>query len=493
MGPRYCRARMERYTKIVATLGPAVASLEKVRALVMAGMDVARLNFSHGDHEYHRQFAEWVRQTADDTGRNVAVLQDIQGPKIRVGYFAGGSISLEGGEVIRLLPGRLLSTEPDLIHVDYQYLLEDVEVGEEIILADGLIRLVVIDRSPDLIRARVLTGGMLSDGKGVAFPHTDLRVPTITEKDEIDLAFGRELGVDWIAASFVRSGDDLRRVRELAGEVPIIAKVELAAAYANLDDILTQAARVMVARGDLGLQLPLETIPLVQADILRRTNEAGVVSITATEMLESMTHSPRPTRAEVTDVANAVLAGTDAVMLSAETAIGLYPVESVSTMARICASVESETSATTVKHTYLTHVSAVASAVAQAAVDAAANLGIQTIVAFTESGSTARLLSKYRPAARIVAFSPVAPTLRRMSLYRGVTAHPFDRRDYTDLMITEAETILEEEGVCIRGEIVVMVAGIPPNRQASTNLLKVHMIGERDREAETDSNPPASP
>jgi pyruvate kinase len=351
---------------------------------------------------------------------------------------------------------------------------------------------VATDLSPDLIQARVLTGGILSDGKGVAFPQTELRVPTITEKDEIDLAFGRELGVDWIAASFVRTGDDLRRVRELAGEVPVIAKVELAAAYANLDDILTQAAGVMVARGDLGVQLPLETIPLVQANILRRTNEAGVVSITATEMLESMTHSPRPTRAEVTDVANAVLAGTDAVMLSAETAIGLYPVESVATMARICASVESETSTTTVKHTYLTHVSAVASAVAQAAVDAAANLGIQTIVAFTESGSTARLLSKYRPAARIVAFSPVAPTLRRMSLYRAVTAHPFERRAYTDLMITEAEAILEEEGVCKRGEIVVMVAGIPPNRQASTNLLKVHMIGERDRPVEP-TMPLASP
>ena len=249
----------------------------------------------------------------------------------------------------------------------------------------------------------------------------------------------------------------------------------------------------MVARGDLGVQLPLETIPLVQANILRRTNEAGVVSITATEMLESMTHSPRPTRAEVTDVANAVLAGTDAVMLSAETAVGLYPVESVSTMARICASVESETSTTTVKHTYLTHISAVASAVAQAAVDAAANLGIQTIVAFTESGSTARLLSKYRPAARIVAFTPVATTRRVMALYRGVTAYPFERRDYTDLMIAAAEKFLEKEGVCDRGETVVMVAGIPPNRQASTNLLKVHVIGERDRGVQSQRDARTSP
>jgi len=489
----YCPMPMERYTKIVATLGPAVASPEKIRALVMAGMDVARLNFSHGDHSCHRQFAEWVRQIAEETGRNVAVLQDIQGPKLRVGSFPGGSLELEGDDVLRLVPGRMLSTEPDLVYVDYPHILEDVDVGEEIILADGLIRLVVIGRESDHLRARVLIGGMLGDGKGAAFPHTDLRVPAITEKDEIDLAFGRELGVDWIAASFVRTGDDVRRVRELAGGVPVIAKVELAAAYANLDDILTEAAGVMVARGDLGVQLPLETIPLVQADMLRRTNEAGVVSITATEMLESMTHSPRPTRAEVTDVANAVLTGTDAVMLSAETAVGLYPVEAVSMMARICASVESETSLNTVKHTYLTHISAVASAVSQAAVDAAANLGIQTIVAFTESGSTARLLSKYRPAARIVAFTPVETTRRVMALYRGVTAYPFERRDYTDHMIAAAEKFLEKEGLCDRGEAVVMVAGIPPNRQASTNLLKVHVIGERERGVQSQRDARTSP
>ncbi|MGH8928398.1 MAG: pyruvate kinase, partial [Acidimicrobiia bacterium] len=306
---------MERYTKIVATMGPAVASPEKVRALVMAGMDVARLNFSHGDHQSHRQMTEWVRQAANQTGRNVAVLQDIQGPKIRVGSFPGGSLDLVDDQVVRVRQGRSLSNEPDLVFIDYPHLMEDVIVGEEILLADGLIRLSVIDAEADHLLVLVLTGGNLGDGKGVAFPHTELRVPAVTEKDEVDLAFGRELGVDWVAASFVRTGSDMRRVRELAGGAPVIAKVELAAAYANLDDILTESAGIMVARGDLGVQLPLETIPLVQADILRRTNEAGVVSITATEMLESMTHSSRPTRAEVTDVANAVLAGTDAVML----------------------------------------------------------------------------------------------------------------------------------------------------------------------------------
>jgi pyruvate kinase len=472
---------MERLTKIVATLGPAVSSADRVRALIDAGMDVARLNFSHGDHETHEQFATWVREGAEASGRNVAVLQDIQGPKLRVGHFPDGGITLVPGQEVRLLVGREMAEEHDTIYVDYPHLLEDVEKGEEVLLADGLIRLVATERADDHLRAKVVIGGLLKDGKGVAFPHTNLRVPAITEKDSEDLAFGRRIGVDWVAASFVRTGSDVHEVRQLAGGVPVIAKVELAAAYANLDDIMSEAAGVMVARGDLGVQLPLERIPLIQADMLRRTNQAGLVSITATEMLESMTQSPRPTRAEVTDVATAVMAGSDAVMLSAETATGLYPVEAVATMARICATVESETLTEGVQHTYLSHYNAVASAVAQAAVDAADNLDINTIVAFTESGSTARLLSKYRPAARIVAFTPNPITRRLMALYRGVTAYPFERRDYTDHMIAAAEKVLERERICIRGEGVVMVAGIPPNQQASTNLLKIHVIGERDR------------
>ena len=444
-----------------------------------AGIDVARLNFSHGDYDLHRQFAQWVREAARDLDRNVAILQDIQGPKLRVGSFPEGSISLAPGETVRCFPGRLHSTEDDLIYLDYPYLLEDVEVGEELILADGQIRLAATAVNEDHLEARVVVGGLLGNGKGVAFPSTNLRLPAITEKDEADLAFGRELGVDWVAASFVRNASDVRRVRELAGSVPVIAKIELAAAYANLDEILREADGIMVARGDLGVQLPLERIPLIQADMLRRANEAGVVTITATEMLESMTHSSRPTRAEVTDVATAVLAGTDAVMLSAETAAGAHPREAVEVMARICATVESETSQASVVHSYLSQQAAVASAVAQAAVDCAANLGIDTIVAFTESGSTARLLSKYRPAARIVAFTPVEETRRRMALYRAVAAYPFERRDYTDHMIAAAEKFLEREKLSKKGDTVVMVAGIPPNRQASTNLLKVHLIGER--------------
>ncbi len=484
---------MERHTKIVATLGPSTASPDSIRALIRAGVDVARLNFSHGDHDFHRTLAAWVREGARQEGRVVAVLQDIQGPKLRVGSFPGGSVTLSNDQEVSLFQGRLLSDDPNAVYLDYDFLLDDVHVGESVLLADGLIRLRVTDRDEDRLQAVVVQGGQLRDGKGVAFPETDLRVAAITDKDRADLQLGREIGVDYVAASFVRSGADIREIRELAGGTPVIAKIELASAYANLDDILGESAGVMVARGDLGVQLPLERIPLIQADILRRTNAAGLISITATEMLESMTHSPRPTRAEVTDVATAVLEGTDAVMLSAETAIGEFPEETVRTMSKICVEAEKGMGEQPNDVAFIGTRESFASAVASAAVEAAANLGIETIVAFTESGNTAKLLSKYRPSARIIAFTPLDHTLARMALYRGVQPMPFGRRDYTDVMIAAAEKILEKERICVRDEAVVMVAGIPPNQQASTNLIKVHVIGERDRGALSKKSGRATP
>lgn len=466
-----------RRTKIVATLGPATASYELIRSLVESGMDVARLNFSHGDHDLHRRSFEWVRAAASEVGCNVAVLQDIQGPKIRVGSFAGGSVSVPTGGSVRLTAEDVTGSA-ELIPVAYEYLTEDLRPGDSVLLADGMIALTVEDVDPAGVTARVNKGGVLTDNKGVALPDTDLRVPSVTPKDRQDLALGRELGVDYVAASFVRTGADVRQVKDLAGSAAVIAKVELAAAYQNLDDIIAEAAGIMVARGDLGVQLPLERIPLIQADILRRTNAAGRISITATEMLESMTHNTRPTRAEVTDVASAVWSGTDAVMLSAETAVGEYPIETVNAMARIC--VEAETDPGTRKHTpFVGGVNRVASAVARAATEAAEALGITTVVAFTESGSSALLISKYRPEARIIAFTAAEPTLRRMALYWGVTAFSFERRDYTDHEIAAAEKFLEKENLCRRGDLVVMVAGIPPNQRSSTNLMKIHLVGER--------------
>jgi pyruvate kinase len=473
---------MERLTKIVATLGPATSDPESIRALVRAGMDVARLNFSHGDHDLHRSLAGWVREAAEAEGRVVAVLQDVQGPKIRVGSFPEGSIGLQNGRDVLLRPGRSVSDQPDTVYIDYLHLLDDVRPGHRVLLADGLIRLEVTEVGSEAVTARVVQGGHLLPGKGVALPDTILQVPALTDKDHRDLVFGREIGVDYVAASFVRSGDDVRAVRELAGDASVIAKIELAAAYENLDDILAASDGAMVARGDLGVELPLEKIPGAQDRILSATNALGLVSITATEMLESMTHAPRPTRAEVTDVATAVAAGTDAVMLSAETAIGEFPIQTVETMARICIEAEArllESDRRAVR--FIGGIGPHVSAVARASVEVAHDLGISTIVAFTETGSTARLLSSYRPHARIIGFTAVPKTLAKMALFRGVHPVPFIRRDSTDLMIAAAEKHLEKSGLCERGETVVMVAGVPPNQEASTNLLKIHQIGERDR------------
>jgi pyruvate kinase len=470
---------MLRHTKIIATLGPAVASEPSIRALVDAGMDVARFNFSHGDHEFHRALAGWVREAAQEAGRSVAILQDVQGPKLRVGEFPSGAIRLRKGDQVHLIPDSGMG-DRDVIPVGYDHLLTDVLPGHRVLLADGLIRLDVIGLADHGLVAEVQLGGDLSDHKGVAFPDSVLSTESVTPKDEIDLAFGRELGVDFVAASFVRTGDDVRKVAGLCGDIPVIAKIELAQAYENLDDIIEPSFGVMVARGDLGVQLPLERIPLIQADILRRTNAAGRVSITATEMLESMTKNPRPTRAEVTDVATAVIAGTDAVMLSGETAVGDYPAQTVAAMAEICRVVEEDTLSNRGDHPvpFVGDGNTVASAVAQAATEMAINLGATAIVAFTESGNTARLISKYRPEGRIVAFSPNEATLHRMALLWGVSPHEFERRDYTDDEMAAASSILEREGLAMSGDTVVMVAGVPPNIQASTNLVKVQVIGD---------------
>jgi len=470
---------VQRQTKIIATLGPSVGTEDGVRSLVAAGMDVARLNFSHGDHAFHRRMLGWVRSAANELGRTVAVMQDIQGPKLRVGEFPGGKIELEPDSVCELVP-ESGSGSTGRIPIGYARLLDDVESGHRVILADGLAMLQVESSSESCLFARVVVGGALSDHKGVAFPDSRLSVASITEKDEVDLAFGTELGVDYVAASFVRKASDVAAVATLAGDSPVIAKIELAQALENLDEIIEASFGVMVARGDLGVQLPLERIPLIQADILSRANAAGAISVTATEMLESMTHSPRPTRAEVTDVANAVMGGTDAVMLSGETAVGDYPAQTVEAMARICQTVEEGTLVDRGENpvAFVGGENDVASAVAQAATQIANNVGSGTIVAFSESGSTARLISKYRPEQRIVAFTPNNATLRRMALYWGVVAHEFKRRDSTDQEMTAAAQHLQEEGLVVEGETVVMVAGVPPNFQASTNLVKVHKVGE---------------
>ncbi len=471
---------MTRKTKIIATLGPATDDEDAIAKLIDRGMDVARINFSHGTHEDHARRVEIVRRLASDVGRPVAVMQDIQGPKIRVGTFPNGHITLEEGAEVTLVPGEGLGDE-DEIHVAY---LDGVEMstGGSILLSDGLIALEALEVAQSGVRARVVLGGELRDHKGVSFPGARTSIPVVTEKDRQDLEFGVTLGVDAVAASFVTKGEDLRTVREVAGDVILIAKIETAVGYMNLDDILLECTGAMVARGDLGVELSLQSVPRAQTEILRRTNAAGKISITATEMLESMIHSPRPTRAEVTDVYRSVLDGTDAVMLSAETAIGEHPTRAVRMMADIVK--EAEQSPAYGRYEGLGSiaegVAAFASATAEAAVDTADRLDLKAIVAFTESGTTARLVSKYRPDADVYAFTPIPETFRRMAMFGSIIPMMLDRVNSTDEMIAVAEAELVRLGIASDGDGVVMIAGVPPNQRSSTNVMKLHVIGSGD-------------
>lgn len=467
---------MVRKTKIIATLGPAVGSYEGISALIEAGMDVARLNFSHGDYDSHRQYCQWVRQAAKEQDKPVAVLQDIQGPRIRVGTFPGGCVELESGAEVVLRSGEAEGSHSELFIENLH--TAKLEPGSRVLMSDGLIMLDVVAWDDDSGRALVVEGGELHDHKGVAFPGSAIDIPAVSDKDVADLAFGRTLEVDYVAASFVSSGLDVKRVKNLVPGTPVIAKIESVVGFANLDDILNEAAGTMVARGDLGVELSFEAVPRAQHDILLRSNAKAKISITATEMLESMNHSPRPTRAEVSDVAAAVLDGSDAVMLSSETAVGKYPIRAVRAMARICQEAEANPDyGRGPEILFLEDRARFASATAQACVDAAENLNLRAIVAFTESGSTARLISKYRPHSDIFAYTPHEGTYRRMALYSGVTALRFGAVDSTDLMISYAESNLLELGIVEPGDGVVMSAGIPPNQASTTNLMKLHSIG----------------
>lgn len=471
---------MHRKTKIIATLGPATDSREVIEKLITRGMNVARLNFSHGDHEGHRRQYDLVREVASDLGVPIAVMQDIQGPKIRVGTFPGGSAQIETGSTIALHPGEGIG-DSENIHVAY---LDDVEmdVGGRIILSDGLIELQATEITASRIVATVLGGGVLRDHKGVAFPGARTRIPIVTPKDMADLAFGEVLGVDYVAASFVNRGSDIETVKAIAGDTPVIAKIETVTGLTNLDDILESASGAMVARGDLGVELSIESVPRAQINIVQKANAAGRLSIIATEMLESMISNPRPTRAEVSDVYRSVLDGADAVMLSAETAVGKFPTRAVRLMADVCREAERSSGyARAFGVGTLAHDGAFALATAEAAVDTAERLDIDTIAAFTESGTSARLLAKFRPHADIHAFTPEPSSYRRMAMFGGVTAVLVDRVPSTDEMLDRAVKELLDRGIVTAGDGVVFVAGVPPNQQSSTNLMKLHVVGSKAR------------
>ena len=464
---------MKRKTKIIATVGPSVDSKNKIHELIDSGADVIRLNFSHGSHEDHKNIVNWVR----DYPKSIAIMQDIQGPKIRTGISQEGTF-LEAGQVIELTSKESNSTDKS-IFINYENLLTDIKPGERIFIDDGQVVMRVIELNGKKMTANIEIGGELRDNQGVAFPDSKLSVSAITLKDKEDLAYGKKIGVDIVAVSFVRKASDITEVKALVeSNIKIIAKIELKEAMKNLDSIIDESDGVMVARGDLGVQLPLEQVPFAQKKILDTANYKGKISITATEMLQSMKISFRPTRAEVTDITNAILDGTDAVMLSAETSIGDHPNNVVKVMASICEEADSNSHYSSMRFKTLSSVDTFATSLAKAAVQVANDIDAKAIVAYTETGSTPLLISNFRPSAPIITFSAKDLTLRQMNILWGVEQTKIERFDTTEEMFKIADSWLQTHKNFKKNDKVVIVAGTPPNQEAATNLLRVMKIGE---------------
>jgi pyruvate kinase len=466
-----------RRTRIVATIGPASESPETLSALIREGLDVARLNFSHGTREGHADVIASLRRLSAEAGRPLAILQDLSGVKIRIGTLAGGAVDLAAGARVTLTT-RKVAGDAREIPVDWADLPRVVRPGEPMFLADGDLELEVLEVSGHDVACRVVRGGKLTSRKGINLPASAIDAPALTAKDEEDLAFGIAHGVDAVALSFVRTADNVREARAFlsrhGSDVPLIAKIEKSEAIRNLQAILEAADGLMVARGDLGVETPLEHVPFLQKMLIRECNRAGKPVITATQMLRSMVDSPRPTRAEVADVANAILDGTDALMLSEETAAGSYPVESVAMMARIAA--DAEPSIPYGRWSEKLEGPAecgVPEAVARAACRVAEDVGAAAIVACTQSGSTARLVSKQRPRQPILALSPLPETCRRLSLVWGVRALAIETPDSADRLFESLPGIATRAGAAKPGDRLVLTAGIPIGVPGSTNSIKV--------------------
>ncbi|ROQ92088.1 pyruvate kinase [Desulfosoma caldarium] len=466
----------QRRTKIVCTIGPASQSKDVLRELVRAGMDVARINLSHGDHESHALTIRALRDVAAEEGKDIGILQDLGGPKIRLGQVPEGERVLAVGEVVRLIPGQI-GSGADLA-VQYPYLLEDVAVGERILLADGLVELQVTAKDRDALQCRVVVGGVIHSHKGVNLPSSSLRIPSFTEKDRQDLLFGLEHGVDFVGLSFIRHERDVAPVREMLQTVDpkpmVIAKIEKPQALDRLDAILDSVDGVMVARGDLGVETPLYEVPVIQKKIIQAARDRAKPVITATQMLRSMISSPRPTRAETTDVANAVLDGTDAVMLSEETAMGSYPVEAVRMLDRIAVTAEKYMFDTT-HHIGLTSAAlpGMSAAISEAVLSLANALPTAAIIASTASGQTARLVSRLRPRTPIVGFTHAPATVRQLCLSWGVYPVLVPRCDDTDTLFAMARQWAMDHGVARRGDVLVLTAGVPVGQSGTTNMVKV--------------------
>ncbi|UII57973.1 pyruvate kinase [Cytobacillus spongiae] len=472
-----------RKTKIVCTIGPASESVEKLTQLIEAGMNVSRLNFSHGNFEEHGQRIQNIREAANKTGKTVAILLDTKGPEIRTHNMENDSIELKEGQSIIVSMDEVLGTS-EKFSITYPGLMEDVQKGSRILLDDGLIGLEVVevDQVNKEILTKVLNSGTLKNKKGVNVPGVSVNLPGITEKDAQDILFGIEQGVDFIAASFVRRASDVLEIKQLlednqASHIQIIPKIENQEGVDNIDEILEVSDGLMVARGDLGVEIPAEEVPLVQKELIKKCNALGKPVITATQMLDSMQRNPRPTRAEASDVANAIFDGTDAIMLSGETAAGTYPVEAVQTMNNIASRAE-----TALKHKeILSNLSKdtdhnITDAIGQSVAHTALNLDVNAIITPTESGHTARMISKYRPKAPIIAVTANESVSRRLALVWGVYPQMGHQASTTDEMLDVAVQESLNSGIVKHGDLVVITAGVPVGESGTTNLMKIHVV-----------------
>ena len=467
-----------RRAKIVATLGPASSSYEQIKAIIDAGVDVARMNLSHGSHDVHEQIYKTVRKAASDAGKALGIFVDLQGPKIRLAKFKDGPVHLAKGATFKITIDEV-EGDVNICGTTFKGLPSDVKAGDILLIDDGKVRLRATEVSSTTVTTEVEIAGDVSNNKGINLPGVAVNVPALSEKDEEDLRWALKIGVDMIALSFVRNASDIVRVHEIMKEegrtLPVIAKIEKPQAVENLEEIIDAFDGIMVARGDLGVELPLEQVPLVQKRAVELARRWAKPVIVATQMLESMIHASIPTRAETSDVANAVLDGADALMLSGETSVGEFPVETVATMAKIIQSTEENgldriPALGTKPHTH-------AGAVSLAAMEIAELLGSKYVCVFTESGDSLKRISRLRSAVPVLTFTPNADVANRLSLVWGSHTFLVPKVDHTDGMFDQVDTTVLEEGLCKVGDEVVVVAGTPPGVPGSTNTLRVHKVG----------------
>jgi len=469
---------LKRRTKIVATIGPATQSESVITELIKAGVTTFRLNFSHGDHEDHAERIKTIRKVSSELDLHIGILQDLQGPKIRLGRFKEGPVKVKKGDLFSLT-SKNIECNNEIANVTYEKLTDEVSVGKRILLDDGRVEMVVerINKKENLLICKVTVGGVLSNNKGVNFPDVQLSVKALTEKDKKDLEFGLKSGVDWIALSFVRNPSDINEIKDLINEhgysTPVVAKIEKFEAIDQIDSVLPLCDGVMVARGDLGVEMPPEEVPLLQKELIKKANTLGIPIITATQMLDSMASSPRPTRAEVSDVANAILDGTDAVMLSNETAVGDYPIEAVKTMATIARRIERDYPQKAIE----SHLpSTIPNAISAAVSSISRQLDAAAIIPLTKSGSTAHNVSKFRPPTPILATTSEKSVARRLQLAWGVTPILVKSQERAAKIFSIAMQIAQEMNILKQGDLVVQTAGTLTGISGSTDLIKVGLV-----------------